>query len=559
MTRSPRSTSPSRPLAGWRPFPLALGAALLAWTAGCGGSDAPGAESMKVPDAPAAASPPTVPGPWDLAVHGAQVVDGSGEAAWAGGLLAVDGQIVYVGPLDPDTLAAELADAEIIDAEGRVLAPGFIDAHAHGDPLETPGFPNFLAQGVTTIVLGMDGGSPPAGELAGVMAATERLGPWTNVAWLAGHGTLRQESPLGFGAPTAEGLEALAALVSQALDAGALGVSTGLEYDSGRPATADELARVGQEVARRGGIVSSHMRNEDADQVEASLAELIEQGRRSGARVHASHLKAVLSSDPALADRVLGLMDAARAEGLEVSADVYPYTASFTGIGILFPDWARPPASYEAAVAGRRDELLAHLRARVESRNGPGATLFGSGPWAGRTLEEAAAAAGVPFEELLLELGPSGARAAYFVMDDAIMSRFLLDPHTVVSSDGSPGMAHPRGYGAFARMLRRFVAEEGALPLEEAVRKMSGLTADLFRISDPAYVGVPRGYLRPGFAADFVVFDLERIADTADFENPHRLAEGLHGAWVNGTRAWGGGIAPGAGTAAGPGAVVRAR
>lgn len=529
-------------------------------TAGCTG-EAPGDTPDRTPaDLPAPVAPPTTPGPWELAVHGARVVDGSGAASFEGGVLVHEGRIVYVGPLDPDTLEAGMV-AVAVDAGGRVLAPGFIDAHAHGDPLDTPGFPNFLAQGVTTVLLGMDGGSPRASELAGIMARVEAMGPWSNVGWLAGHGTLRMESGMGYAPSTPEGRERLAALVEQAMEAGALGLSLGLEYDAGLPADAEELARVGQVVAARDGIISSHMRNEDADQVEASLEELLEQGRSSGARVHASHLKVVLGSDPAQADRILARMDRARAEGVRVSADVYPYTASFTGIGILFPDWARPPADYAQVREARRAELATHLRDRVAGRNGPEATLFGTGPYAGRTLAEAAEARGIPYEEVLVELGPSGARAAYFVMDDAMMTRFLLDEHTVVSSDGSPTMGHPRGYGAFARVIRRYVVEENRLSLEAAVRKMSGQTADLFSLADAARVGTPRGYIRPGFAADLVLFDPAEVMDVADFEEPHQLARGMHGVWVNGVRVLDAeadaGAGPSSDASGGPGQVVR--
>jgi N-acyl-D-amino-acid deacylase len=541
---------------------LSLLAALSLLLGGCGGEagearpggDAPAA----APEAPTPVSPPRGEGPWELGIHGVLVVDGSGGAPFQGGVLVHRGQVVYVGPLDPDTLP-DGALLEVVDGQGRVLAPGFIDAHAHGDPLQTPGFPNFLAQGITTVLLGMDGGSPRAGDLPGVMSETEALGPWTNVGWLAGHGTLRMESGMGYEASTPEGRERLAALVGQAMDAGALGLSLGLEYDAGLPADAEELIRVGEEVATRDGIISSHMRSEDADRVEDSLEELLAQGAGSGARVHASHLKVVLGSDPELADRILARMDRARAEGVEVSADVYPYTASFTGIGILFPDWARPPADYEAVARDRRAELLDHLRERVNSRNGPGATLFGTGPWAGRTLAEAAEVEGRPFEELLLGLGPSGARAAYFVMDDAVMARFLLDEHTVVSTDGSPVMGHPRGYGAFALVIRRFVVEEEALTLAQAVRKMSGQTADLFGLSDAERVERPRGYLRPGFAADLVLFHPHEVEDTADFEEPHQLALGMHGVWVNGVRVVEAGAAPAPDAGNGPGAVVRRR
>ncbi len=538
---------------------LAAGALLLPGCGDPGPQEGPSAtDTLPVDPAVAAfhaawGAEPVEEGPWDLGVHGARVVDGSGAPAREGGILVKDGVIAYVGPLGPDSLAAD----RWIDAGGRVLSPGFIDAHAHGDPLETPGFPNFLAQGITTVILGMDGSSPRAAALPGVMAEAEALGPWSNVAWLAGHGTLRMESGMGYEPSTPEGRERLAELVARAMDAGAFGVSLGLEYDAGLPADPDELARFGEEVARRDGIISSHMRNEDADRVEDSLEELLEQGRRSGARVHASHLKVVLGDDAGLADRILRRMDRAREEGTQASADVYPYTASFTGIGILFPDWARPPANYEEVAPARRAELLEHLRARVESRNGPAATLFGTGPFAGRTLAEAAEATGRPYEEVLAELGPGGARAAYFVMDDAVMARFLMDPHTVVSTDGSPVMGHPRGYGAFALVIRRFVVEEERLSIEEAVRKMSGQTADLFRLSDPARVERPRGYLRPGFAADFLLFHPDRVEDTADFEEPHRLARGMDGVWVNGVQVRGDGIAPGPDAVGGPGAVLR--
>jgi N-acyl-D-amino-acid deacylase len=139
---------------------------------------------------------------------------------------------------------------------------------------------------------------------------------------------------------------------------------------------------------------------------------------------------------------------------------------------------------------------------------------------------------------VLVDLGPSGARAAYFVMDEAVMESFLKDPNVVVSSDGSPTMAHPRGYGSFSRILREHVAEKGLLELEEAIRKMSGLTASIVGLDDPDRVDVPRGQIRAGWAADIVVFDVAEVRDQADFENPHRLSEGMRDIWVNGARAW---------------------
>jgi N-acyl-D-amino-acid deacylase len=473
-------------------------------------------------------------GPYDLLISGGSVVDGTGAPARAADLLLKDGRVAYVGPVDPDTLEV----GERFDAGGLVVTPGFIDAHAHGDPLETPGFPNFLAMGVTTILLGQDGGSPEVRELPSLLPAVEAIRPAVNVAWLLGHNTLRQESGVGFATPDETGRARMAALVEAGMEAGAFGLSMGLEYDPGTRAEMEELVAIAQAVARRNGVVMSHMRNEDADQVEASLAELLEQGRRSGARVHASHLKVVLGNDPGQARRMLAAMATARDEGIEVTGDVYPYTASFTGLAILFPDWARPPNDYDAAVRNRREALAAHLRDRVESRNGPEATLFGTGDWSGRTLAQVARELDRPFEEVLIELGPGGARAAYFVMDEEVMATFLQDPHIAVSSDGSPVMSHPRGYGSFARVIRRFVQEEERFTLEEAVRKMTGLTASIIGLDDPARVEVPRGLVREGWAADLLAFDPTEIRDRADFQNPHRLAEGMRRAWVNGEPAW---------------------
>jgi len=489
---------------------------------------------------------------YDLLIRGGSLIDGAGGPARVTDVLVVDGRIAFVGPVDPETLAVR----ETFDAEGLVVAPGFIDAHAHGDPVEDGAFQNFLAQGVTTIVLGQDGASPAPGSLARHLAAVDDARPGVNVGYLVGHNTIRTESGVGFGDPGPEGLARMRDLVTLGLDAGAFGLSTGLEYDPGSRAGIEELAAIAGPVAAADGVVTSHLRSEDADRVKGSLEELIEQGRRSGARVHVAHIKVVLGRDTALADRLLQAITEAGATGVEVSADIYPYTASFTGLSILFPEWARPPADYAAVARQRRPELAAYLRDRVESRNGPGAMRFGTAPFAGRTLAEVAAERGQPYEQVLVELGPDGGSAAYFVMDDEVMRRLLLDPRVVISSDGSPSMLHPRGYGSFALVIRRFVVEERALSLEEAVRRMSGATAAIYRLDDPSVSDPPRGRVHEGWAADLVAFSPDDVRDTADFEHPHRLAAGIRSVWVNGRRAWSAdGPAPGAGA----GIALRAR
>jgi N-acyl-D-amino-acid deacylase len=513
-------------------FRSMLPAALLPLLWGCVGEAAGNASG------PGAGSESAAPGSaarvsYDLLIHGGRVVDGSGSPARGADVLVLDGRIAHVGVVDPDTVEARTR----YDAASRVVAPGFIDLHAHGEPLQTPAFENFIAMGVTTIVLGLDGTSPRASELAGHLAAVERVAPAVNVAYLIGHNTIRQESGVGFGSAGAVGRERMAALVGRAMDAGAFGLSLGLEYDPGVRADLDELVAIARAVAQRGGVVMSHMRSEDSGRVGASLDELLAIGRRSGAHVHASHLKIVLGSDTTEALSLLRAMDAARAEGLTVTGDLYPYTASFTGLSILFPEWARPPHDYRQVARERRAELAEHLRQRVNARNGPGATLFGSGRFSGMTLEEAARREGRPFEEVLIDLGPGGARAAYFVMDESVMRALLRDPHVTVATDGSPQLAHPRGYGSFPRVIRRYVVEQPVFPLEEAVRKMSGLPASILGLDRTDGAEPRRGLIREGWAADLVVFEPAEIEDVADFEQPHRLSRGVGAAWVNGEEA----------------------
>ncbi|HSM37462.1 MAG TPA: amidohydrolase family protein [Longimicrobiales bacterium] len=471
---------------------------------------------------------------YSLLIENGTLVDGTGAPARSADVLILGDSIAFVGDVDADTIAVR----ETFDASGLVVAPGFIDAHAHGDPVAHPAFPNFLAMGVTTILLGQDGGSPPVAGLAAHLDSVDAARPDVNVAYLIGHNTIREESGVGFGAPSQSDLARLADLVQQGLEAGAFGLSTGLEYDPGSRAEIAELVAIAEPVAAAGGVVTSHMRSEDADRVAASLDELLEQGRRARARVHVSHIKVVLADDTARAGALLARMAAARDAGISVTADVYPYVASYTGIGLLFPAWAKPPNDYAAVVASRRGELAAHLRNRVEGRNGPEATLFGSGKHTGRTLAEVAAAEGRPYEDVLIDIGPGGASAAYFVMAEPVMRRFLADPHVAVSSDGSPTMQHPRGHGAFARVIGRYVVEDASLDLAEAVRKMSGLTASIFRLDDREVLRRPRGRLEAGFAADVVAFDPGAIRDRATFEAPHVPAAGMRAVWVNGQRAW---------------------
>jgi N-acyl-D-amino-acid deacylase len=246
------------------------------------------------------------------------------------------------------------------------------------------------------------------------------------------------------------------------------------------------------------------------------------------ARVHVSHMKSVYGHGVERAEEILAVLDRARAAGIEVTADVYPYTASYTGLAILFPVWAKTEADFIRARSERRAELEDWLVARVERRNGPEATLLGTAPWTGRTLAEVAFEREQPFEDVLIDvIGPQGASAAYFVMDEALQSRLLEDPMVAIGSDGSPGAFHPRGYGSFAKVIEKYVVAERRLTLADAVRKMTSLPARILGLAD-------RGELAEGRRADLVVFAPQAVHARADYTAPHRYAEGFDLVVVNG-------------------------
>ncbi|TVQ15814.1 MAG: N-acyl-D-amino acid deacylase [Balneolaceae bacterium] len=451
---------------------------------------------------------------------------------YAADVLVRDGEIVYTGQTDLNRTNA----TTVIDAAGKVVTPGFIDLHAHGDPLQTPDFENFLAMGVTTIVLGQDGTSPDTDYLGDWMKRVDDARPGTNIVMFIGHNTVRSQASVPLRTSISErDIERMQDRIIAAMEDGAFGLSTGLEYDPGRFAGRDELRAIAEPLARYGGIVMSHLRNEDSGAVEDALLELITMGRDAGVPVHVSHIKIVLGNNPTAANNLIQLMDMARNDGMTITADVYPYTASYTGISLLFPDWAKPPNVYEDVVRDRRRDLAAFLENRVNNRNGPGATLIGTGKWAGKTLAEVADELGKPFEDVLIDdIGLYGTSAAYFVMNEDVMRRFIRDPHISISSDGSPSMLHPRGYGSFAKIIRQYVMQENLITLEEAIRKMTGHSAGILGLHDkPA--GMKRGYIRDGYAADILVFDPAEVRDNAWFQNPHRLATGFDTIIVNGT------------------------
>ena len=310
------------------------------------------------------------------------------------------------------------------------------------------------------------------------------------------------------------------------MDAGCFGMTTGLEYTPGIYARPPEMAELAKVVGANNGLIMSHVRNEDNDQIEASLKELLEQGRYCNVQV--SHLKVVYGKGKDRAQEILKLLFGGPERPFRVSADIYPYTASYTGIGIVFPQWAKPPNDYEKAARTRRTELLDFLHDKVMSRNGPEATLLGTPPYRGKTLKQVSDELNKPFEQVLLEdIGPGGASAAYFVMDDTLQTTLLADPRIMICSDGSPTMHHPRGYGSFAKIIEEYVLRQHLFSLREAVRKMTALPAETLGLKD-------RGTLQPGRKADLLIFDPAAIQAKADFAEPHALSRGFDRVIVNG-------------------------
>lgn len=486
--------------------------------------------------------PGNQPPHFDSVISNGQLVDGLGGMSRAADVYINDGVIASITA--PGELEATVDNS--IDATGKIIAPGFIDVHSHGDPLETSEFENFLAQGVTTITLGQDGDSPNVDDLGEWLDRVREGGIGVNLAMFVGHGTLRSLAGIGQDPdPGADQLQRMLELLNDSLDY-AFGLSTGLEYNPGLHAPETELVEMAKVVGGRDRIIMSHMRNEDDDSLEESIDELLSQGRY--ARVHISHLKSVYGKGSERAEEILDVLARARDSGVELSADVYPYNASYAGLALLFPVWSKTEEEFAVALRDRRGELEEYLINRITQRNGPEATLLATEPHTGKTLADLEQELGLPFEKVLIDvLGPQGGSGAYFIMDDALQSRLLMDANITVSSDGSPTGFHPRGHGTFAKIIEEYVVNRGALTLEEAVRKMTSYSASLLGISD-------RGSVEVGKAADLIVFDPASVRATATYADPLQLAEGFEVVMVNGEIAFqnGGGLAVASGQVLSP-------
>jgi N-acyl-D-amino-acid deacylase len=464
----------------------------------------------------------------DLAIRGASLFDGTGAPPFEADVGLRGSRIIAVGALPADGALRE------IDASGLALAPGFVDAHTHDDGalLAHPGMEFKLSQGVTSVVVGNCGFSAAprlqAGsaatlgvrfgseaeraDLAGYLAAIGAANPALNAVALVGHNTLRAQLAPGEGAPSAEQLARMRGEVERALEQGACGLSTGLVYTPGRHALTEEVIELARPLRARGALYATHMRNE-GDRLLESVEETLRIGREVGCAVHVSHHKAAgLRNFGRVADS-LARIDRANAEGMDVTLDVYPYTAS-----------SGPMAEYF-----RLERLDLELAAVTHLASCPDFP-----DWEGRGLAELSEELRVPLAELTRRvLCAPRARETIciqFVMDEADVEANLRHPRAMVGSDGIPdlrGRPHPRLFGTCPRVLARYVRERGVLPLAEAVRRMTSLPCERFGLA-------ARGRVAEGAFADLVVFDPARIEDTATYADPKRESRGVEWVIVNG-------------------------
>jgi N-acyl-D-amino-acid deacylase len=499
----------------------------------------------------------------DVCIRSATVVDGTGAPPYEADVGLLEDRIAAVGNLRDEPARVN------VRAEGLVLAPGFIDMHSHSDEslLRDPRGLSKLLQGITTEVTGNCGLSPaPAAQASGnflgseaplfptmaqYLTDLESRRPAVNVAPLVGHGAVRHAVMGDEDRPaTAQEMERQEALVREAMEAGAWGMSTGLIYPPGVYTPTEEIVALSRVMAPYGGVYFTHLRSEGDHLVEA-VQEALTIGAKASVAVQLSHHKAAGRRNWGKTRQTLSLVEEARKRGQDVTLDVYPYTASATSLSALLPPWALAGGTAAALERLRSPEVRARIAREVDQVEAPdgyartrmtGLRLPAYRRWEGRTIEEMAQALGQPPVEALLdlllaeELRPGMIR---FGMDEEDVERVLRYPWTMVGTDGTaispdgPGpraMVHPRTYGTFPRVLARYVRERGVLTLPEAIHRMTGLAALRLGLMD-------RGRVAPGAVADLVLFDPQAVRDTATFEDPHRFPEGIVGVWVGGQRA----------------------
>ncbi len=480
---------------------------------------------------------------YDVLILNGRIIDGTGNSWYYGDIAIRDGRISEIGHLQNRTAG------NIIDAKGLVVAPGFIDVHAHieGGIFVRPTADNYIYDGVTSVVTGNCGGS--ADDVADFFRRLDSMGTSINVATLVGHNTARR---LAMGLDnrfaTPDEQKKMEELVAKAMKDGAVGLSTGLIYLPGMFSNTEEVIGLAKVAARYNGVYASHIRNEESTVVDA-INEAINIGKKANIPVEISHFKVSYKANWGRSRETLSLVINARKEGYDVTIDQYPYTASSTNLGIRLPDWALA-GGYDSLVKRMDDPnlhknkkiiqgMLAQLK-EYKYKNYSYAVVASyreDTTYNGKSISEINRLRGrkpkarEEAETILEMLRAGGAQMVYHGMNEDDVRYIMKYPFNMIAADGGVsngrGMPHPRTYGTNARVLGKYVRGENLITLEDAIRRMTSLPAQKFQLKD-------RGLLKEGYAADIVVFDENEVIDRATFENPHQFSAGFSWVLVNG-------------------------
>lgn len=456
-----------------------------------------------------------------IVLLGATLIDGSGRAPLRNSIVIMEGdKIVAVGSRGTVRVPA---DAQVIDARGLVVAPGFIDAHNHSDRgfSDDPSAASQVSQGITTVVIGQDGGSPY--PIRPYLRTLDDNPIALNVLTFVGHATIRSRV-MGENTnrkATPGEIESMRHMVSQAMRDGAVGLSTGLEYETGKPASIEEVITLAKAASAFDGIYISHIRDE-ADKTFEALEEALRIGREARIPVQISHIKLGSVAVWGRSREAVALINRARARGQDVTADCYPYEAWSSTIRVLIP-------------SGRHDDPVDVARGLADVGGPANVTIVSSRAhpeYEFRNMEEISKQEGISAVDLYMKIvRDGGAGVVGHTMKEPDIRTFYRQPWVMVSSDGGIGGRHPRGAGSYPRVLGRYVRELRWLTLPEAIRKMTSLPAQRFNLRD-------RGLIRPGYKADLVLFDPATVIDRSTFKEPQLISEGVKRVFVNGQEVW---------------------